>query len=176
MKTIAKISLDKCKYYFDYTDDGKLLWKHISHMDNKSTIGSVAGWFMKSTSYYMVKFGGQIALQHRILYQLYHDVELENEHIDHIDNDKTNNRKENLRLCTHTQNSVNQKHRKNNKLKLKNITEKTVRKHSYWNIKITNNGIKHDKYFNKNNFTLEEVIKIRDIMLKELHGEFHNLG
>lgn len=28
--SIKRISLERCKYYFDYTDDGKLIWKHVS--------------------------------------------------------------------------------------------------------------------------------------------------
>lgn len=45
----------------------------------------------------------------------------------------------------------------------------------YWCIKIGSNGKKYTKAFKQIKFSLEEVVEIRDKMLKELHGEFCNL-
>lgn len=179
MEYIKKISLEKCKYYFDYTDEGKLIWKHVSENavnKNKYYVGGIAGSFDKGRKYYVVRFEKVLYSQHRVLYQLYHNVELTNEYIDHIDGDTTNNKKDNLRVCTSSQNRHNRTYRKDNKLKIKNVHEKIVRTNKYWCISIKKDGKRYSKYFRQNNFTLEEVIKIRNIMLKELHGEFHNLG
>jgi len=65
------------------------------------------------------------------------------EYIDHIDNNPLNNKIENLRECTLSQNSQNQKLKSNNTSRIKNVTwHKRVKK---WQVQIMING--KNKYF-----------------------------
>ena len=72
--------------------------------------------------------------------------------IDHISRDKQDNRKENLRWSTRSENSQNRDIFKNNKLGIKNICyDKSQNRYSY---EKRINGVKHRKYFK----TLQEAI------------------
>ena len=80
--------------------------------------------------------------------------------IDHINRIRTDNRVENLRWVTHSENSQNQGVRKNNKLGIKNISYNKIN-NRYKYEKIIQ-GVKHIKYF----ITLkeaEEYKKLYDI-------------
>ena len=89
--------------------------------------------------------------------------------IDHIDCDKTNNKIENLRKCSHSDNSSNSKTFITNKLGIKYI-HKT--KCNTYKFKLVKNGIRYEKTFK----TLEQAIKHRDRVVREVCGEFANLG
>ena len=85
--------------------------------------------------------------------------------IDHIDMVKTNNKIENLRKATRSENMSNRKTQKNNKSTgIKNIYKT---KYGY-EFMLTKNGIKYYKFFK----TIEEAIEYRNIKVKEINGEF----
>ena len=89
--------------------------------------------------------------------------------IDHIDMVKTNNKIENLRKATRSENMSNRKTQKNNKSTgIKNIYKT---KYGY-EFMLTKNGIKYYKFFK----TIEEAIEYRDRVVLEKCGEFANLG
>tara|TARA_B110000285_G_scaffold125539_1_gene141582 strand:- start:64 stop:558 length:495 start_codon:yes stop_codon:yes gene_type:complete len=88
--------------------------------------------------------------------------------IDHIDMVKTNNKIENLRKATRSESKTNNKTRIDNKLGLKNI----IKSESGYRFQLVKNGIKYNKRFK----TLEETIEYRNIKVKEICGEFANLG
>ena len=90
---------------------------------------------------------------------------------DHKDINNQNNRADNLRLATGSEQIQNQNVRKNNKLGLKNITEWVKKSGTeYYIIKAKRNG-KYviNKSFRKDKYSLEEVIIIRDKMLENLN-------
>tara|TARA_R110002050_G_scaffold88979_1_gene187472 strand:- start:1394 stop:1888 length:495 start_codon:yes stop_codon:yes gene_type:complete len=109
-------------------------------------------------------------LFHRLVYEAHKGIIPVGICIDHIDNDRTNNNIDNLRLATHSENSCNQKISKNNLLKHKNIR---LNEYNNYNVRIT----KYYKcIYNKTFKTLEESIKNRDIQLELYHKNFMNIG
>ncbi len=89
------------------------------------------------------------------------------EMIDHIDGNKYNNSLENLRWATASTNMYNKGRQKSNKSGYKNIHSRTntYSKTEYWVIQI---GKLYLEIFNKNKYTLEQVIVIRDEKYIEL--------
>ena len=75
--------------------------------------------------------------------------------VDHIDRDRQNNSIDNLRWVTKTMNCQNTEVRKNNKLRIKNISPHS---RSGYNFEKLINGKRHCKYFK----TLEEAIKYKE--------------
>ena len=89
--------------------------------------------------------------------------------IDHIDGNPQNNKIENLRKATRSDNCSNKKTQKNNKLGIKYIIKT---KWNTYRFTLRKNKIKYTKHFKK----LEDAIAYRDIKVKEICGEFANLG
>ena len=88
---------------------------------------------------------------------------------DHIDRDRQNNRADNLRLATRSEQSLNQGIRKNNKLGEKNISIVVHSGKEYYRIHIERNKKNIvNRCFNKNKYTLEEVVEERDKELLKL--------
>lgn len=166
------ISLEMCKLNFNWTIDGELYWKKSGrHRNLNKPLGS-----LKRTGYYEIKVLGCTYRVHRILYQLYHDIELTSEEfIDHIDRNPGNNSKNNLRIVNTSENGMNSRVQKNNKTTgIKNIYKFMKRKIEYYKINITKDRKSHQYNYKTSEYTLEEVKQIRNKLLKELHGEFSN--
>ena len=89
--------------------------------------------------------------------------------IDHIDCDKTNNKIENLRKCSHSDNCSNAKTQKNNKSTGIKYIYKTK---CGYRFQLTKNGIKYSKRFK----TIEEAREHRNRVVLEKCGAFTNLG
>ena len=107
---------------------------------------------------------------HRLIYEMYNGTIPEKMFIDHIDCNKLNNNIDNLRLVNKSQNGCNVKKLIRNKTGHKNIK---LTKYNNYCIQIMKNyKIEYCKTFK----TLEEAIINRDIQLKLIHKEFHNLG
>lgn len=158
-----------------YEKDGWLYWKE--HKNYNALKDSLVGTLSKR-GYYSVMINGQFYYIHRILYQIYNNVILSPvDVIDHIDGNKQNNKKENLRLCTQSQNCMNKKASKNNKLGIKNICISHGKHYDYYQIYIKKNlKIVFGKCYRTDKYTLDDVIKIRDIELLKYHKEFINAG
>lgn len=86
--------------------------------------------------------------------------------VDHIDKNKLNNNISNLRMCNSSENSCNRN--TNNKSGIKNIHY--CNKTGKWRVKIT----KNNKVYLKEFLSKEDAITHRNIMIKELHGNFAN--
>ena len=163
------ISLEICQHYFNFDEQGNLWWKNTSSKSHDFRICLNAG-FINSRGYYSVMVEETTYLTHRILYQLYHNIELNSDQIiDHINRNKTDNRKENLRLDQCSQNNMNRKTHKNNLSSgYKNIS---IDKQGY-RIRIMKN--KKCEYSKRFPITtpIEEIIEFRNIELIRLNGEF----
>jgi len=108
---------------------------------------------------------------HRLIYQFNNPTEdIILFDIDHIDNNRTNNKIENLRKATRSENCYNKKAYINNKSTgYKNISMTISNTYQF---QLRKNKINYCKCF-KN---LQDAIEYRDIKVKEICGEFSNLG
>ena len=147
-----------------------------------NTVGSKSnrGYWQSNIMYK----GKPIAFRvHRLVFFLCNkDIDIERMYIDHIDNNRSNNRKENLRDGTKEQNQHNRKINKRNKTGTKglfdNVKTNTFQTHIKCNRKL------HQKYFPYGkNPTKKHKAKIRSIAIKwlretreRLHGDFTNHG
>ena len=103
------------------------------------------------------------------LHRFIMNIDDEEIQVDHINHDKLDNRKHNLRLCNSSENQSNVLVKKHSRLGIKNIAKTSS---GTYCVRITKNGI----VYRKNFVTLEEAIEARDKKLKELHGEFASQG
>jgi hypothetical protein len=102
--------LGRIKYLLALRSDGCLIWKRPS--SNRARPGQVAGRWNKG--YRFVNIDGQAYAIHRIAWALHNKIDPGQMEIDHINGDPSDNRPINLRACTHKQNTLNVKNRKDN--------------------------------------------------------------
>ena len=149
---------------FDY-NDGQLHWKVSPKIG--VNVGDIAG-HIEFRGYKVIKIMGKKYKAHRLVF-LYHNGYIPKV-LDHIDNDRTNNRIENLRIATRGQNNQNAKIRKDNTSGVKGV---------FWNNRTQKwtAALQHNKQKWKKTFdTLEEAkIEIESVRMK-LHKEFANHG
>tara|TARA_R110000803_G_scaffold5558_1_gene18298 strand:+ start:39 stop:524 length:486 start_codon:yes stop_codon:yes gene_type:complete len=152
--------LDMKNYKFD-----TLLQKIYNIKKNTYRKNSV-----NNCGYYQVNLNNKTYCIHKLVYQIYNPNEdLEGYDIDHIDRDKLNNKIENLRKATRSDNNSNKIAQKNNTTGYKYISKT---KWNTYRFDLTKNGIRYTKTFK----SLAESIEYRDIKVKEINGEFANLG
>ena len=92
----------------------------------------------------------------------------DNMQIDHINHNGLDNRKCNLRICTHSQNHMNQKTRRDSKTGIKGVYEQ---KYGYVS-KIVVNGKRLNKFF----VDIKEAAKWYNKMAKKYYGEYAYLN
>ncbi len=102
--------------YFEYLNGNLHYKKQIHYSKNK---GDIAG-YIHSSGYWHICIKQKLYKTHRLIF-LYHYKYLPKE-IDHIDRNKLNNRIENLREATHSQNMLNRKKHKTNKSGYKGVS------------------------------------------------------
>lgn len=161
------ISQKEVKLLFTY-NDGELFWKN-NRANNKVKLGSSACIFHKKSGRYRVCINSVRYNAHVVIF-LYHFGYIP-KIIDHKDCDKTNNRIENLRECTTSENNCNQRKRKDNRSGIKGISIYNNLKCIHAQIQI--NGKKYHKHLYPIN---DHNMKIATYWLSEQrlihHGKF----
>jgi hypothetical protein len=182
-KLPSKEYLNECFAYNPTT--GALLWRHrpVSHFSktekytaefnclrfNSRYAGKSAGSF---DNYGYLKVGLNYKKQkvHRIVWKLITGIEPDNQ-IDHINGNKSDNRKENLREANHSENGMNTGKKSNNTSGFKGV---------YWNKKQKKWLAKIEYGYHQKALgsfeTPEEAHNAYCLAAKEYHGKFANYG
>lgn len=159
--------------YVTYREDGYLVWKKRDSADrftktfNTLYAGEVVGSLAHKGRYLETCVGQYKELVHRLVF-LYHKGYLP-EYIDHVDGDGLNNKIENLREATHSQNMHNAKKSINNNSGASVKGVYRYGKQGKWKVQIMLGG----KLYGKAGFdSLEEAEKYASFLRIELHREF----
>lgn len=132
---------------FDY-ERGVLIWRERPRKDFKTQgahatfntrwVNKSAGC-LKPSGYVFITLNGVSFLAHRLIWVWHHGRIPKNLNLDHIDGNKSNNRIENLRLATRSQNSANAPISKRNKSGFKGVQASGEK----WSARIRLNGKAH---------------------------------
>jgi hypothetical protein len=154
------LSCEKVKELFDYKD-GELFWKKIG--PNKRT-DRPAGTVNRD-GYRRIKYMYKLYAVHRLVWTYHGNAPVA--FIDHINGDVLDNRIENLRAATHSQNCMNTRLRSDNTSGIKGVRWSKLKQK--W---IGTVGVNYKNYcageFDTKEKAAEAVAKLR----QELHGEF----
>lgn len=143
--------------------NGELWWKNRGR---GRQMDKPAGGY-KDRGYKEVRYQGKLIGIHRIIWELHNGLIPKNFEIDHINGITDDNRIENLRIVTKSQNQMNSKIHANNSTGIKNVFyNKRLDK---WQVKFSING---KNVYNKRYETLEEASKIAKLIRLKLHKEF----
>ena len=164
--TKESITQNELLKLFEYRD-GVLYWK-ISKPHSRYKSGDVAGRTVKD-GYNQICVNRMRILTHQIVFKMFYGYVPKQ--IDHIDGNANNNRIENLRPATPTQNQYNTKLSARNKSGAKGVCwHKTGKK---WHVKVSVNG-------KQTNFGLYDDLELADLVAQEArdkyHGAFANHG
>lgn len=157
--------LDELRRLFLYEPETGLLIRKVGTARWRA--GTVAG-SPNPQGRLLTKVNGDVYCVHRICWALYYN-EQPSGLIDHKNRNPSDNRIENLRIATNSQNKFNVGPNKNNKSKLKGVVFEPRAKRRPWNAKIMRNG---KTIFLGSFVTPEEAHAAYCAAAAELHGEF----
>ena len=154
--------------YFTYRD-GLLIWKHRpeAHQSvNTKLVGKPAG-SLREDGYIRVRLNDHAYYAHVIVFEMHNGPVPEGYDVDHRDLDRSNNRIENLRLATRSQNKANGKVYRTSSTGVKGVLyHKRMEKYQ---VSITANGVTtHIGTFN----SFAEAKRARLKAQAQFHGEF----
>lgn len=162
--TIESITQDYVKQLLEYRD-GELYWK-VSR--GKAKVGAKAG-YLNQIGYFQTQVNGKLYLNHRLIFLMHHGYLPQ--YLDHIDGNTLNNKIENLRAATLTQNQYNRKLNKNNSSGVKGVWwRKDIKK---WRVSFKING-------KEKSFGVFDNLELAELVAQEArtkyHGAFVNHG
>ena len=161
MDTTDKLTQDLLKELFEYRD-GVLYWKVAKARNIK--VGDAAGC-LNATGYLYTRINRKRYRNHRLIFLMYYGYLPQ--FLDHIDGNKINNRIENLRPATISENNRNAKIGKNNTSGVKGVY--WYARDKKWKAQLMiNRKVKYLGYFK----TIEEAEEAVKKAREELHGEF----
>lgn len=142
--------------------DGVLYWKKKpTAKANSIKIGEVAGT-VRPDGYSAIKLNYKLYLTHRLIFLLFHGYLPST--LDHIDGNPNNNKIENLREATNSQNSQNQKIRHNNTSGVKCVTLDKSR--NKWQVQIHINK-------KKKNLGYYKDLELAELVATEARNKYH---
>lgn len=150
-----------------YYKEGNLYWKVDRSFKAKK--GTKAGYVHKPDGYVLISLFNKAYAAHRLTYLYFHGTCPQ--YIDHINNQRDDNRIENLRPATRAQNNQNAKLRSDNSSGIKGVWFDKNRNTWRVEIKVNNKRICLGSYKN-----LDEACAIIKEARKHYHKDFHNHG
>lgn len=153
---------------FEYRD-GDIYWIVPSYRGFSKT-GKRAGTLNKGYLWVRSKLIGRVTAVHRIVWSMFYGPIDANVVIDHIDRDPLNNRIENLRIATKSQNSQNAKGKSGKKSGLpKNVMRDwTYKGRTAYRVQICKDGVVH----RIGNLSLEDATKAAPAFRAAIFGEY----
>lgn len=151
------MDIDNIKFNFEYKE-GKLYWRHSR--GKKTKAGDRAG-HLQQTGYWAINLDKKLYKEHRVIFMIHHGYLPR--YIDHIDGNKLNNKIENLRSCTNSENAMNSKISSRNSLGIKNVSFHKVLKKYKVQIQLDGKDI-HIGYF--------EDLKIAEIEAQKARQKY----
>lgn len=149
------------------SESGDLIWlKSLSNVK----AGSKAGALHKA-GYRVVSLSGQRYLAHRIIWLL-NNKEWPDGEIDHIDGDPKNNRIENLRVVSESQNQRNRCRRSDNTSGHQGVSWDKTR--NCWQVNITINGVQ--KNYGRFKHIDTAILTAKTVYLSNGFSERHSEG
>ena len=125
---------------------------------------------MNGNGYIQIMLNGKLYLAHRLAW-LYINGEFPKGSLDHINRNKDDNRIDNLRVCTLSQNSQNTNICRNNKSGFKGVHFNKAK--NRWVSKAMIKGV---SYHIGNFIELDMAAKAYENFAKQMHGEFYAKG
>ena len=156
MKAKPDLAQSLLRELFSY-DDGKLIWR-VS-LSKRVKPGDHAGYCHKRNSYRELMVQRKRYAEHRCVWVWHNGAIPDGLVVDHINNDRTDNRIENLRLLTTRQNKSRRGKVKPDQQGLPTCISKARRQYY---VRISRNGKQHYLGGHK---TLEEAIAVKDAFL-----------
>ena len=133
MNSHDSITQEYVQSLFDYHEDGYLLWKTTGKGIAKNRI---AGSLDKSKGYFSVMIDGKNYYVHRVIFLIHYGYLPK--YIDHKDTNRSNNKVDNLREATSTQNKGNAYKKRNNTSGFKGVS--WSKPSNKWQAAITQNS------------------------------------
>ena len=170
--TNITITQELVKFLFDYKD-GFLYYKNKSSRYNTKPIGSLAGYVrtLNSGDRMITKVNGKDYISSRIIF-LWHQGYMP-EIVDHVDFNQLNDKIDNLRAATKSQNNKYSTSRKGSTSIYLGVCTPRKNPCNYWfaNIWVNNRSLKLGKFD-----TQEEAALAYNRAAVKYHGEFANLN
>ena len=159
-------SLERLREVFEYRPDEGEIYRRSSRWRGKK--GEKAGGITPA-GYRFALVDGLSYQVHRIIWKMHYGTDPIN-HIDHKDSDTTNNRIENLREATVSENLCNQRLRRDSKTGVKGLSYSTERNRvKRWRAVLMIRG----RYVQVGRFhTKEEAVGALNEARDRLHGDF----
>ncbi len=162
---------EQARYYFDYCPETGVLTNRVKRPPY-AHVGAVAG-ICRSDGYLMIWVRPHRVLAHRLIWIWNFGAIPDGMQIDHIDNDRTNNRLSNLRLALPIQNHVNSLIRSDNTSGVKGVSYWKNSKGVWrWRSRVRLNGKEYCSYHDEKDQAISACNRRRAIV----HGEFANRG
>jgi len=159
--------LKEVLYYNPVT--GLFTWIKKTSIMSKVSIGDLAGW-ANGGGYLNIKIDGKSYKSHRLAW-LYTYGSFPKSDLDHKNRNQTDNRINNLRLCTYSENGANRSVQSNNSSGYKNVY--WYKRGNKWKAQIRSKNERiHLGYFD----CKHEAARAYNQKALELHGEFAYLN